>query len=91
MRITIENVGAKARAVVGVGVARHFCVGHEASGVKHPLVIVAGAETIVSKPKVDSLNLEGGKGGFVIDGVAGNTGIAGHTNELSSDFNLIIR
>lgn len=89
MGVSFEDVGAEAGAVVGVGVAGHFGVGDEAGGIKHPLVEVAGAEALVALAEVDALDLEGGEGGFFVDGVAGDAGVAGHADELFSEFDLV--
>lgn len=87
--VAVEDVGAEAGAVVGVGVAWHFGVGDEAGGVEHPLVEVAGTEALVALAEVDALDLEGREGGFFIDGVAGDAGVSGHADELLAKFDLV--
>ena len=89
--VAIEDIGAEAGAVVRVGIPGHFGVWNEAGGIEHPLVVVAGAETVVGESEVDALDFEGGEGEFVIDGVAGDAGVAGHSNEVLADFDLVCR
>ncbi len=88
--VAFEDVLAEGGAVVGVGVAGHFGVGDEAGGVEHPLMIVVGTEALVAEAEVDALDLEGGEGGFFVDGVAGDAGVSGHADELLTEFDLVI-